>query len=104
MPCYTDKMAIKIEDIVFWLLILGVIALAIWKLFGSPTDLATIITIASLIAGSEITIWKKIYCTEKKAEVGFIKVRGDLNLIKNDIGYIKKDLNNINNKLNNLEN
>ena len=110
MPCYLDKMRmiIKIEDIIFWVAIVAVIGLIIWKLFGSPTDLATIITVASLLAMGELSLLKKAYSLERKVAVGFTRVSSDMNLIRNDIkhhlNYIRKDLDNINNKLVTIEN
>jgi len=99
---------ITIEDVVFWLMIIAVIAIIIWKLFGSPSDMATIITIASILAGSQVVIWRSMwenhYKLDKKAEVGFTKAKGDLNIIKNDLNYIKEDINHIDKRLENIEN
>ncbi len=94
-------MEIKIEDIVFWIAIIAIIGLIIWKLFGSPTDLATIITVASLLAMGELSLLKKIYTIERKVAVGFMKVSSDINLIRNDI---KHHLEYINERFDNLEN
>lgn len=96
-------MAIKIEDIVFWIVILIAIGIIIWKLFSSPTDIATLISIASLLFISELTLWKAIFNTEKKAEIGFIKVKRDLSILKTDINHIKENLASINNKLDNIK-
>src|SRR3989344_8100088 len=97
-----NKMKIKIEDIIFWILILGIVALVIWKLFGSPSDIATIISLASFLTASTLTLLIKIHNIERKTEVGFMNVMGDLNAIKIDTNYIKKDINKINNKLGNI--
>jgi len=70
---------IKIEDIVFWFFIIAIIAIAIWKLFGSPTDTASIITIALFVAGSELIIWKYIFNLEKKTAISFTKLRYEIN-------------------------
>ncbi len=94
-------MKIKIEDITFWIAIIAIIGLIIWKLFGSPTDLATIITIASLLATGELSLLKKLYNLERKVAVGFTKVNADINLIRNDI---KHHLNYINKRFDNIEN
>lgn len=101
MRYYTNKMEIKIEDIIFWIVIIAIIGLIIWKLFGSPTDLATIITIASLLAMGELSLLKKVYNLERKVAVGFTRVSLDMNLIRNDI---KHHLNYINKRFDNLEN
>ena len=101
MLCYIDKMMkIKIEDIIFWTAIIAIIGLIIWKLFGSPTDLATIIAIASLLATGELSLLRKLYNLERKVAVGFMKVSGDINLIRNDI---KHHLNYINKRFDNME-
>ena len=95
---------ITIEEIVFFLLIAAIVGLAIWKLVGSPTDTAALITLAFLIASSEVLLWKyfykNIYSLDKKTEVSFAKVRSEMNLIRNDIKHMKTE---INNKLDNLE-
>ncbi len=95
---------IKIEDIVFWLLVLAVIGIIIWKLFGSPTDLAIIISVASILTGAELLmwriVWKNYYELDKKAEVGFSKVKSEISLLKNDMNH---HLNNMNKRLDNIE-
>lgn len=93
-------MAMKIEDIIFWLAILAAIGIMIWKLFGSPTDLATLVSIVSLLFVSELTLWKAIFSVEKKAGIGFMKVKGDLNILKNDMSYMKNEINYKFNELN----
>lgn len=95
---------VKIEDIIFWIAIIIIIGIAIWKLFGSPTDTAALISITLFMAMSELALWRKVYTIEIRTAVGFTKVRADLNLIKNDLSYIKRDLDNINNRLNNIKN
>jgi|SRR3989344_9596943 len=80
-------MTIKIEDIIFWIVIIAVIGLLVWKLFGSPTDLATITTVASLLAMGELSLLKRIYNLEKRVAVGFTKVKSEINLIRNDIKH-----------------
>lgn len=93
-------MEIKIEDVIFWIAILAIIGIIIWKLFGSPTDIATLISVTSLLVMSELALWKKLYSIEKKVAVGFMKVRGEVNLIRN---YIKHHINYINQRFDNLE-
>ena len=87
---------IKIEDIIFWILVFATIAVIIWKLVGSPTDMGTIIGIGSFILSSEILIWKKIFSIESKTTIGFMKVKHNLKLMENNI--ISK-LNNIEKKI-----
>jgi len=85
-------MKLKIEDIMFWILIALIIGLAIWKLIGSPTDTASLISLALFVAGSEIIIWKSIFKIDKNTAIGFAKIKGELD----NINY---KLNKINDKL-----
>tara|TARA_Y100000310_G_C20287817_1_gene625754 strand:+ start:221 stop:520 length:300 start_codon:yes stop_codon:yes gene_type:complete len=78
------KMAkIKIEDTLFWILVFATIFVMIWKLFGSPTDVGTIIGIGTFLLTSEILTWKKIFAIENKTTIGFMKVKHDLSLMEN---------------------
>ncbi|MBI2042789.1 hypothetical protein HYT25_00170 [Candidatus Pacearchaeota archaeon] len=76
----------KIEDITFWIIIILIIALAIWLLLGSPTDTSAIVALAVFVAASEILIWKSLFSIDKKTAIGFEK-------IKNSIENLRKDLN-----------
>lgn len=69
---------IKFDDVVFWLIMAAVVAIAIWKLFGSPTDTATLITIIIFFATSELIIWKKIFAMEKNTAVSFVRMKSDI--------------------------
>ncbi len=91
---------IKIEHIVFWIIIVMIITIIIWKLFGSPTDLATYISLLTLVAASEIIMWKSIYSLDKKTSIGFIKAKYDINNLKTEMN---NKLNEINKKLINIE-
>ena len=82
---------IKIEDIVFWAIIIAIIALAIWLLFGSPTDTSAIIALAVFIAASEILLWKAIFSIDKRTSVGFMKLRNDLNNQHNELKLLLKN-------------
>jgi len=91
---------IKIENIVFWILIFATIAVILWKLFGSPSDIATVITIGTFIMSSEIMLWKNFFKLDKKTSLGFIRVKHDME--RNHLETTNKlNLmeNNINNKL-----
>ena len=100
-------MAIKIEDIIFWLLILAVIALAIWKLVGSPTDTAALIAIALFLVSAIVDTRKKVHYMDKKTEAGFVKIKKDLEIIKIKIDHkfdnMDNRFNDINKRLNGLE-
>ena len=89
---------IKIENIMFWILIVAAIAIIIWKLFGSPSDIATLISLISLLIGSEIMLWKNHFTIEKNTTLGFMKVshdfvdlRKDLNIQLNEIKILIKN-------------
>ena len=90
------KMA-KIQDIIFWIIILSVIAIAIWLLSGSPPTENALVSIALFIAASELIIWKFCFSLDKKSAVGFMK-------IKNEMDKINDNLIKINNKLSIIEN
>ena len=104
MPYFMFKMVkIRIEDIVFWILVFATISVMIWKLFGSPTDIGTIMGVGTFLLTSEILIWKKIFSIESKTAIGFIKVKHNLesmeNRINNRFDKIEDSLNNIENKI-----
>ncbi len=88
-PIQTSK-KIKIEDIIILIAIAIIVGIAIWKLVGSPTDTAALISITLFVAASELALWKKVYFVEKKTELGFIKVRGDISLLRNDLKHYLK--------------
>lgn len=80
------KMAkIKIEDIVFWILVFAIIGVMVWKLFGSQTDVGMIIGVGTFLLTSEILTWKKIFAIESKTAIGFMKVKHNLELMENRI-------------------
>lgn len=98
---------IKIEDVIFWLIILFIIGIAIWMLHGSPMDSSAIIALALAFASSELMIWKKIFsieknfnCAESKIDknitISFMKIKNDFD--KNNL-MINNKLDIINNKI-----
>lgn len=98
---------IKAEDIMFWILVILVVGLAIWKLVGSPTDTAALISFALFIIGSEVLIWKSIFSIDKKTSIGFTNMKNDMSNIKSEVSYLKNKIEeinlNLNEKLNNIE-
>src|SRR3989344_444638 len=97
-------MKIKIEDIMFWILILAAIAVILWLLNSSPTSESALISIGLFIISSEIFLWKKYFEVDKKMVVSFIKIKNDLGNMKNDLNNLKKGQEEMNNKLSNIEN
>ena len=79
------KMKIKIEDVIFWVIILLIIATALWLLLGSPPETDALISIALFVAASELLIWRKLFDINKKTAVGFEKVKSELENIKNKL-------------------
>lgn len=75
----------KIEDVVFWIIISLIIATALWLLSGSPPEANALVSIALFVAASEILIWRKLFDIDKKNAVGFEKVKNDLEYIKNKL-------------------
>lgn len=101
MHYFLSKMVrIKIEDIIFWIIIFLIILVALWLLSGSPTEIGAIISIATFTASSGLLIWKKIFSInnnfnlklsnmDKNVTVSFMKLKHDM-----EIEFLK-----INNKL-----
>lgn len=98
---YYPKRKVRFEDIVFWILIFATIAVILWKLFGSPSDIATIITIGIFIISSEALIWKYVFNLDKKTAVEFMKVKNIFTTVKHDIEKIKIEMNNRFDKMDN---
>ena len=100
-------MKIRIEDIMFWILIALIIGVAIWKLIGSPTDTATLISVALFFVGSEILLWKTFFSVEKKTAISFIKIKGEIekqySKVNINLNEINLDINNIKSSINKIE-
>jgi len=69
----------KIDDIVFWILILAAIGVIVWLLSGSPTTESALVAIGLFIISSEIFLWKKYFEIDKNVTVSFVKLRSDIN-------------------------
>ena len=92
---------IKIQDIIFWIIIALIVGLAIWLMLGSPTIETGLISLALFIAASEILLWKAIFKIDKNASMGFLKVKNELEKINYKLEYeiksMKKGINEIKN-------
>lgn len=86
---------VKITDIVFWLLILAVIGIALWMLFGSPTLEVGLVSISLFVAGSEILLWRALFSVDKRTAIGFEKVKFGFERVDNRLKNIEKDVNEI---------
>ena len=92
---------VKIEDILFWILIALIVGIALWKLFGSPTDIATLVSVSLFFAGSEILLWRALYSIDKKTIISFMRINNDINNLRVELsGKIE----NIHKNLENIEN
>ena len=88
--------SIKLEDIIFWLLIIGIIAVVIWMLGGSPPTKNGLLIITIFVATSEILLWKVVFSTEKKSIIGIErldkKTAISFERTKNQLENIQKDI------------
>jgi len=104
---YSDKMKLKIEDIIIWVTILLTIGVAIWMLYGSPTESSAIIAVALFVATSELMIWRKLFSIEKNSKLYISKIDKNVSIsfmkMKNNIdrrfSEVDTKLDNINNLL-----
>ncbi len=85
-------MKLKLEDIIFWLLIIAIIAVALWLLSGSPPETNALIAVAVFVAASEILIWKNLFKIDKKTAIGFERMKRN---IENKFSKIHNELNEI---------
>ncbi len=90
---YLDKM-VKIEDIIFWMIIIAIIAIALGLLKGSPPETNALISLALFITASELMLWKTLFKINKNTPIEFIKVKNDINnrfdKIENKLDKLKK--------------
>lgn len=91
---------IKIEDIIFWLLIISIIAIVFWLLSGSPPEIDALITITLTIALSEVLLWKVIFSMDKKTSIGFLRVKHQFDKIEKEVGKIKTNILNTKTEIN----
>lgn len=96
-----EKPRVSSWDMAFWILILLIISVAVWKLIGSPTDTAALISVSLFFAGSEILLWRALFALEKRTSCGFMKIKYDLDSMKSEMNAGAKE---ISSKLNNIEN
>ena len=100
-------MEIKLEDIVFWILIFAIIGVALWLLNGSPTEISAIISIAIFVAGSEVMIWKALFKNNERNAVKFEKLDKKTSIsfekVKSRFDKIDLKLESINSQLNKVE-
>ena len=95
---------IKLEDIIFWLLIIAIIAVALWLLSGSPPMESGLLMIIIFVATSEILLWKTLFKIDKK---NFLKIEKVDKKTAIAFERMKNDMNNkfleVNNNLNEIK-
>ena len=88
--------SIKLEDILFWLLIMGIIAVVIWMLHGSPPTENGLLIITIFVATSEVLLWRVMFNTEKKSIIGIERLDKksaiSFERVRNQLGNIQKDI------------
>ena len=80
---------IKLQDIIFWILILAAVGVAVWLLVGSPTIEQGLLMITIFIATSEILLWKTLFLIDKKTAISFEKVKSRFDKIDYQLNEIK---------------
>ena len=76
---------IKIEDIILGMLIMAIVAIALWLLSGSPPETDALIALALFVAASELLIWRNMFSIDKKTTVGFMNVKHNADKIRFEI-------------------
>ena len=90
-----DKLTVKSEDVVFWLLTLAVLGIVIWLLHGSPTLEDALLSITALILSSEFMLWKKYYAIDKNTAVSFMRFKNNLDQLRKGQEMMQHSLENI---------
>ncbi len=90
---------VKIEHILFWILILIIVGLLIWLAFGSPEFESSLIAIGIFVAGSEILLWRAFFSIDKRTSIGFERVKLDFERVNDKLGGIENDVNEMKNTL-----
>ncbi len=94
-----ERNMVRIENILFWFLILLIVGTALWLLHGSPPETDALITIALAVAASELLLWKTLFSMDNKLSQKISNIDK-----KTALGFanIKNDITNINSKLDTL--
>ncbi|MBS3151533.1 hypothetical protein J4443_04095 [Candidatus Woesearchaeota archaeon] len=84
------------EDIVFFVSIGLIIFILLWLLSGSPALNAALVSIGVLFINSEFSLWKKFFQLENKINIGFERVKNDIEKLNmrldTELKYIKENL------------
>ena len=68
----------KIEDIVFFILIAAIVGIALWLLSGSPPEIDALIGLALFFSASELMIWRNMFSLDKKTSLAFMRIKHDM--------------------------
>lgn len=90
---------VRVEDILFWILILVALGIAIWLAFGSPEFENSFLAVIIFVATSEILLWRFLFAIDKRSAVGFEKVKNRLENVENRLINIDSSIIKINKKL-----
>ncbi len=81
----------QILEILFWIFLILLVILILWKIFGnSPSDLSIIITGMLTLLLKMWSISDELKDFKYKTKLSFQRTKEDINLIKRKINKIKK--------------
>lgn len=84
-------MKVKIDDIVFWILIFAAFGVILWLLHGSPTLENGLVSIGLFLLSSQLFLWRKYFEMDKNTAVSFVRLKSDIGLLKSGVGILKND-------------
>ncbi len=75
----------KWEDIVFWLLIAGAFAVALWLLSGSPATENALVMLTMFLLANIVLLWRSHYKLESTMKISFSKAKQDLAQLRENL-------------------
>ncbi|MEK6872235.1 MAG: hypothetical protein AABX16_05000 [Nanoarchaeota archaeon] len=85
---------IRIEDILFLMIILATTAIIIRKLFGCLSYFATLITLETFLITSKVIIWIYVFTIDKNTSMEFMKVKNSFLTVKHEMEKIRMEMKN----------
>ena len=85
----------RTEKIVFWVLMLAIIGIVIWLAFGSPDFENGVLAIILFFVASEILLWKALFAVDRRASLGFERVKSGFKEFKDRLGGMEDRLEDI---------
>ncbi len=90
----------KIFDILFWVLLIVVIGLILWRIFGdSPTDLQIIIPIMLMMLVKMWSVSDGLKDFKYEVRTSFVKVKTEMSEMKKDIDGVRADIDELKDKV-----